>query len=73
MGSTAKCGDPKRTAKEYVTDQEAAAIYVEQQCGLGGGGIGPIGEETLKGAIQLVRQPDMEQAEPWGLPKAICV
>lgn len=73
LNVVARKGKLEGTAKEYVTDQEAAAVYVEQQCGLDGGGIGPVEKETVKGAIQLVRQPDMEQAGPWGLPKAECV
>lgn len=72
LNVVAQKGKLEGTAKEYVTNPEAAAVYVEQQCGLGGGGIG-VGEETVKGAVQLVGQPDMEQAGPWGLPKARCV
>lgn len=51
LNVVAQKGKLEGTEKEYVTDQEAAAVYTEQQCGLGGGGVGLVGEETVKEAV----------------------
>lgn len=58
--------------KEYVTDQEASGCIFKATV-WPGVGVGPVGEETVKGVEQLVRQPDVEQAGPWRPPKARCV